>query len=212
MLKINEIFKSIQGEGKAAGLPCVFIRTTFCNLRCRWCDTAYAFYDGEEQSIDAIVEMVRGYHCRLVEITGGEPLLQKEIHPLMTQLLDEGYQVLLETSGSLPVDTVDPRVRIILDLKCPGSEMNHAIHWPNLSALKPDDEVKFVIADRTDFDWAKAVVNQHPALADKTILLSPVFDQLDPARLAEWILEENLPVRLNMQVHKIIWAPEMRVV
>jgi len=206
-MKINEIFKSIQGEGAATGLPCVFVRTAFCNLRCRWCDTAYAFYDGEEQSIDSIVATVSGMNCRLVEITGGEPLLQKEVHPLMTRLLDEGYQVLLETSGSLPIHSVDPRVKIILDLKCPGSDMNHTIHWPNLAQLKPNDEVKFVIAHRDDFDWAKSVVHQHPALSDKTILFSPVFGELAPAELAEWILKEDLSVRLNMQIHKMIWAP-----
>ena len=209
-MKINEIFKSIQGEGTAAGLPCTFVRTTFCNLRCHWCDTSYAFYDGEEKSVAAIIAAVDALSCNLVAITGGEPLLQEEIYPLMTALLDHGYRVLIETSGSIPIDMVDPRTTVVLDLKCPGSGMSHTIVWENLAKLKPNDEVKFVIADHNDFEWAKTVLKQNPTLNDKTILFSPVFDTIGPSQLAEWILKENLPVRLNMQLHKLIWAPETR--
>jgi 7-carboxy-7-deazaguanine synthase len=209
-MKINEIFKSIQGEGTAAGLPCTFVRTTFCNLRCRWCDTGYAFYDGEEQSVEAILTTVNALSCRWVAITGGEPLLQDEVYPLMTRLLDGGYQVLVETSGSLPIDRVDPRAIIILDVKCPGSGMSHTIVWENLAKLKPTDEIKFVITDQNDFEWAKTVLKQNPTLNDKTVLFSPVFDKVEPCQLAEWILKENLPVRLNMQLHKFIWAPDRR--
>ncbi len=209
-MKINEIFKSIQGESSFAGMPCVFIRTTFCNLRCRWCDTAYAFYDGEEQSIDAILTQVRAYQCRLIEITGGEPLLQKEVYPLMTALLDEGFHVLVETSGSLPICQVDPRAIVIMDIKCPGSGMNHTIHWENLAGLRPHDEVKFVIADQNDYEWAKSVLIQNPILRDRTILFAPVFGELDPCLLSEWILQDNLPVRLNLQMHKFIWNPAMK--
>ncbi len=204
-MKINEIFKSIQGESSFAGLPCVFVRTTFCNLRCRWCDTAYAFYEGDEQSIDAILTTIRGY-----QITGGEPLLQKEVYPLVTQLLNEGYQVLIETSGSLPIHSVDPRAVIIMDLKCPGSGMSPAMHWENLAWLKPNDEIKFVIANRNDFEWAKSVWAENLTLRDKTVLFSPVMGELAPRQLSEWILEENLPVRLNLPIHKFIWDPQMR--
>jgi len=209
-MKINEIYYSIQGEGTAAGLSCVFIRASYCNLRCNWCDTSYAFYEGEELSVDAICAQVAAFACRMVAITGGEPLLHKEVYPLMTRLLDDGYRVLLETSGSLAIDAVDSRATIILDIKCPGSGMNHAIRWENLAALKPQDEVKFVISDRADFEWAKTVINQNPTLRDKTILFSPVFDRLEPRLLAEWIIQENLSVRLNMQLHKIIWEPDRR--
>lgn len=210
IMKINEIFKSIQGEGSAAGIPCVFIRTTFCNLRCRWCDTAYAFYDGEEKTIDAIIAQVRAYQTPLVEITGGEPLLQKEVYPLVTRLLDEGFRVLIETSGSLPINLLDPRAIVIMDLKPPGSAMSHTICWENLAWLKPDDEVKFVISDRNDFEWAKSVLAENRSLNDRTILFSPVTDEMDVRVLSEWILKENLPVRLNLQLHKIIWDKEMK--
>jgi 7-carboxy-7-deazaguanine synthase len=211
-MKINEIYKSIQGESSFAGLPCVFVRTTFCNLRCRWCDTAYAFYEGDEQSIESVLSAVRNYQCRLVEVTGGEPLLQKEVYPLITRLADEGYQVLIETSGSIPIGQVDPRAIIIMDLKTPGSGMNHTIHWENLALLKANDEVKFVIADRNDFEWAKSVWEQHFVLHNKTVLFSPVTGELSPRQLSEWILNENLPVRVNLQIQKMIWDPAMRAI
>ncbi len=209
-MKINEIFKSIQGESSYAGLPCIFIRATSCNLRCGWCDTSYAFYEGKDWSIEAVLEEVRRLGCRYVEITGGEPLLQDEVYPLLKILLNEGYHVLVETSGSLPINQIDPRAIIVMDIKCPGSGMQHAVHWENIKWLKNRDEVKFVIADRNDFDWTKEVLTQHPELYGKTILFSPVFGRMDPRHLAEWILEENLPVRLQLQLHKYIWDPEMR--
>ncbi len=211
-MKINEIYKSIQGESSFAGLPCVFVRTTFCNLRCRWCDTSYAFYEGAEESLDSIFATIQSYQCRLVEITGGEPLLQKEVAPLITRLLDAEYQVLIETSGSLPISQVDSRAIIIMDLKTPGSGMNHTIHWENLAHLKPHDEVKFVIADRSDFEWAKSVWEQHATLQKRTILFAPVSGELSPRQLSEWILESNLPVRLNLQIQKLIWDPTMRAI
>ncbi|MEK7748236.1 MAG: radical SAM protein [Nitrospirota bacterium] len=210
MIKINEIYKSIQGESSFAGQPCVFIRTTFCNLRCRWCDTAYAFFEGEDQTQDAIISRVRSFETPLVEITGGEPLLQEGIYPLITRLLDEGFRVLIETSGSLPINRLDPRTLVIMDLKPPGSGMSHTIHWENLTHLKPEDEVKFVISDRNDFEWAKSVIGENPSLNARTILFSPVLDEMNPALLSEWILKENLPVRLSLQLHKLIWDKEMR--
>lgn len=209
-MKINEIFKSIQGESTYAGLPCVFVRTTFCNLRCGWCDTTYAFYEGVDRSVESVLEEVRRHGCRLVEVTGGEPLLQEEVYVLITALLDEGYTVLIETSGSIPIDRVDPRAVVIMDIKCPGSNMSHAVHWENLDRLKKGDEIKFVIADRADYDWAKEVLSKYPRLLDHPILFSPVFNQIDPRQLAEWILEEKLPVRFQLQLHKYIWDPEMR--
>jgi 7-carboxy-7-deazaguanine synthase len=209
-MKINEIYKSIQGESSFAGIPCVFIRTTFCNLRCRWCDTAYAFYEGEEKTIDSIMGQVRAYQTPLVEITGGEPLLQKEVYPLVTRLLDEGFRVLIETGGSIPINLLDPRAIVIIDLKPPGSAMSHTIFWENLSWLKPCDEVKFVISDRNDFEWAKSVLVTNPSLHNRTILFSPVAGEMEFRTLSEWILKENLPVRLNIQLHKIIWDKEMK--
>jgi 7-carboxy-7-deazaguanine synthase len=209
-MKINEIYKSIQGEGSFAGLPCVFVRTTFCNLRCRWCDTAYAFYEGEEKNIDAIIGQVRAYETPLVEITGGEPLVQKEVYLLVTRLLDEGFRVLIETGGSLPINLLDPRAIVIMDLKPPGSGMTHTICWENLAWLKLNDEVKFVISDQNDFEWAKSVLNENPSLNNRTILFSPVAGEMDVRKLSEWILKENLPVRLNIQLHKLIWDKESR--
>lgn len=209
-MKINEVFKSIQGESSYAGLPCVFIRTTSCNLRCRWCDTAYAFHEGVERSIDFLLQEVRSFGCRCVEITGGEPLLHEEIYPLMKTLLNEGYLVLIETSGSMPINRIDPRAVIIMDIKCPGSGMSQTVDWENLKRLKERDEVKFVIANRVDYDWAKEVLVKHPPLNGKTVLFSPVFGEIEPRQLAEWILEDQLPVRFQLQLHKYIWDPEMR--
>ncbi|MBI3803703.1 MAG: radical SAM protein [Nitrospirae bacterium] len=209
-MKVNEIFKSIQGESSYAGLPCIFLRTTYCNLRCHWCDTAYAFHEGTERSVESVLQEIRGYGCDLVEITGGEPLLQDEIYPLIRTLLDEGYRVLIETSGSVPIDRVDPRAVIIMDIKCPGSRMSHTVCWENLNRLKGADEVKFVIADRADYMWAKEILSRYPSLTDRTVLFSPVFDQMEPRQLAEWILEDRLPIRFQLQLHKYIWDPQMR--
>jgi 7-carboxy-7-deazaguanine synthase len=210
VLRVTEVFHSIQGESTRAGRPCVFIRLTGCPLRCTWCDTEYAFYGGSEWSIDAIVERVRGYDCPLVEVTGGEPLAQSHCRALLTRLCDEGFSVLLETSGALDTAAIDPRVSVILDVKCPGSGMTDRMYWPNVERLRPQDEAKFVIKDRADYDWAKAVVAQHRLDRRCTVLFSPVFGALDPRPLAEWVLADRLPVRYQIQIHKIIWAPDMK--
>ena len=209
-LQVNEIFYSVQGESTYAGRPCVFVRLTGCNLRCRWCDTAYAFYDGETLTVEQVLERVRAYKCPLVEITGGEPLLQDEVHSLIDRLLLEGYEVLIETGGSLDVGRLDPRVVKILDLKAPGSGMDRLNNLDNLQYLDQKDQVKFVVADRRDYEWAKQMMAEH-ALAEKAqVLLSPVFGELHPRELAEWILADRLPVRLQIQLHKYLWDPDQR--
>jgi len=209
-MRINEIFHSVQGESSFAGLPFVFVRATGCNLRCHWCDTPYAFHEGVEMPLPVILDTIRRFQCRHVEITGGEPLLQEEVYPLVQTLLDEGHAVLIETGGSLPIDRLDPRAIVILDIKCPASGMDHAMCWENLAQLKGQDEVKFVIADRRDYEWAREVIARHPALLTRTVLFSPVFDQAHPQALAEWILHDRLPVRLQLQLHKYIWSPTLR--
>ena len=209
-MRITEIFFSIQGESSYAGRPCVFVRLTGCPLRCTWCDTAYAFHGGTERSLESILAEVERHECRLVEITGGEPLAQNEVHGLITALADRGCTVLIETSGALDIAPVDPRAILIMDLKCPGSSMEDWNLWANLPKLKPTDEVKFVIKDRGDYEWAVAKIHEH-ALTDKhAVLLSPVFGELDPRTLAEWVLADRLTVRLQLQLHKLIWDPEMR--
>jgi 7-carboxy-7-deazaguanine synthase len=209
-LQVNEIFYSIQGESTFTGQPCVFVRLTGCNLRCRWCDTAYAFYDGEMLTVEQVLEQVRAYKCPLVEITGGEPLLQDEVHSLIDRLLLEGYEVLVETGGSLDVGRLDPRVVKILDLKAPGSGMDRLNNLDNLQYLDRKDQVKFVVADRGDYEWAKQIMAEH-ALAEKAqILFSPVFGELHPRELAEWILADRLPARLQIQLHKYLWDPDQR--
>lgn len=210
MLKVNEIFFSIQGESSMAGLPCIFVRLTYCNLRCSYCDTEYAFYEGSDYSIEGILSEIKKYDCRLVEITGGEPLLQSDVHALMSELCNRGYSVMLETGGSLPIKDVDNRVKIIMDLKCPSSNMSHKNLYENINYLKPTDEVKFVIGNREDYDWAKDITRKY-SLADKcTVLFSTVFSELEPVQLAEWILQDNLKVRLQLQMHKYIWSPTKR--
>ena len=209
-MRVTEIFHSIQGESSYVGQPCVFVRLTGCPLRCTWCDTDYAFYGGHECSIDEVLAKVHTYGCRLVEVTGGEPLAQTESLPLMTRLCDAGYTVLLETSGAVDIAPVDPRVHVILDVKCPGSGMADRMHWPNLSALTAKDEVKFVLANRADYDWAREVLGEHDLASRCAVLLSPVFGTLDVRELAEWILADKLPVRFQIQLHKHIWAPDMR--
>jgi len=209
-MRITEIFFSIQGESTYAGLPCVFVRFTGCPLRCSWCDTAYAFYEGTERSLESILNEVEHYDCRLVEITGGEPLAQGEAHGLITALADRGYTVLIETSGAIDLAPVDPRAILIMDLKCPGSGMEERNRWSNLSLLKPHDEVKFVIKDRADYDWAVGIIRRY-SLSDRLrVLLSPVFGELEPQALADWILADRLRVRFQLQVHKLIWDPAMR--
>lgn len=209
-LKVNEIFYSIQGESTHAGLPCVFVRLTGCNLRCVWCDTAYAFHEGRSMEIDEIVDQVRTHGCRLVEITGGEPLLQPEAVPLMQALLDSGYDVLIETGGSLPIDAVPAGVRRVIDLKCPGSGEESRNRWENLADLREGDELKFVVADRRDYDWAAAQIEERGLAERCPLLFSPVADTLDPGELARWVLADRLPVRVQLQLHKLLWPGVLR--
>jgi len=209
-LIVNEIFYSIQGESTHMGKPCVFVRLTFCNLRCVWCDTAYAFEEGVPMSIEQILDAVAVYHCKLVEITGGEPLAQTGVHELMSTLCDRGYTVLLETSGSISIRGIDQRVQIIMDIKCPGSDMAKHNLWENIDLLRPSDELKFVVADKNDFDWAVTVVRQFGLEGRCPVLFSPVFGELQPVRLAEWLLESGIAARMQLQIHKYIWEPETR--
>lgn len=210
-LNIIEIFNSVQGETSFSGLPTSFIRLAACNLRCTWCDTTYSFGRGTPYTLKKIVEQVRQNGCRNICITGGEPLLQENVYGLMTELCDLGYVVSLETSGSLCTAKVDPRVATILDIKCPGSGMCAKNYWPNIDLLRPHDEVKFVLADRVDYDYAKEICLKHDLAGKvKEILFSPVFAQLDPKQLIAWILEDKLKVRLNLQIHKFIWSPDTK--
>ena len=211
VLKINEIFYSIQGESTKAGLPCVFVRLTYCNIRCVYCDTEYAFYEGVDRTIDDIVSEVRSFDCKLVEITGGEPLVQENVHILMTKFCDLGYDVLIETGGSLPIENIDKRVKVIMDLKTPYSKMEKKNRYENIRHLKPNDEVKFVIGSREDYDWAKELLKKYDLLNKvEQVLLSPVFDKVENLELAEWILKDKLNVRFQLQMHKYIWHPETR--
>lgn len=210
-IKINEIFYSIQGESTSAGLPCVFVRLTYCNLRCVYCDTEYAFYDGKNMTIDEIIGEVEKYNCKLVEVTGGEPLMQEGVHELMTKLCDKGYSVMIETGGSLPIENIDKRVKIIMDLKTPHSKMMKKNRYENIKYLKPVDEVKFVVGSREDYEWTKDIIIKYN-LTEKAgqVLISPVFGEVENIDLAEWILKDNLNVRFQIQIHKYIWHPETR--
>jgi 7-carboxy-7-deazaguanine synthase len=209
-LLIHEIYRSLQGESTFAGLPCVFVRLTACDLRCSWCDTPHAFKEGSVRTPDEVVEEVRRYGCPLVEITGGEPLLQEEVFPLMTCLADLGLTVLLETSGARDVRPVDRRVRVIMDLKCPDSGECAANRWENLEALKPADEIKFVIASRHDFDWAAEVVRRHGLERRFGVLFGGAWGRVTPLELATWVLESGLQVRMQLQLHKYVWGPDAR--
>ena len=207
MLKVNEIYFSIQGESTKAGLPCVFIRLTYCNLRCTYCDTEYAFYEGKEHSIVEILEEIKRYNCRLVEVTGGEPLFQKECYNLLKELTKEGFEVLLETGGSLSIKEVDNKVRIIMDLKCPSSGMVKKNLYDNIDYLKSFDEIKFVIGSREDYEWTKEIMNKYNLEKKCEILFSVVFGELEPLTLVNWILEDKLNIRFQLQMHKFIWDP-----
>ena len=210
MLVVNEIFFSIQGESTHSGKPCVFIRLTNCNLRCAYCDTAYAYTEGKEMSISEIMNEAGKYDCKLVEITGGEPLLQQEVHPLMTRLCDEKYEVLLETSGSIDIGSVDQRVKRIVDFKSPSSGMENRNLMENIFCLKPVDEVKFIIGNQDDYLWAKSIVLKYDLPARCSVLMSVVFGKLEANRLVGWILQDKLTVRFQLQMQKYIWNPEAR--
>jgi 7-carboxy-7-deazaguanine synthase len=210
-LTINEIYQSIQGESTRAGERCVFVRLTFCDLRCNYCDTEYAFYQGKKVALDDIVTRVRDFHCPLVEITGGEPLLQKNVLPLMVTLCDAGHTVLLETSGAHDISQVDGRVHRIMDLKTPGSGEVDKNLWSNIDHLTKRDEVKFVIGSRDDYDWSRDKV-QSLGLINRcrSVLFSPIFGRIDPRQIVEWILADKLDVRFQLQLHKFIWSPTER--
>jgi 7-carboxy-7-deazaguanine synthase len=211
MLTVSEIYLSVQGESTHVGRPCVFVRLTACNLRCTWCDTPYAFTGGRKMTLEAVLDDVRALECPLVELTGGEPMLQPDAIPLMAQLVSEGYEVLLETGGHMPLDAVPEAVIAIVDVKCPGSGEAGTMHWANLEQLSAHDEVKFVIQDRADFDYACDVVARYELNARaRAILFSPVFGVLPPADLARWMLEVHAPARLQLQAHKYIWDPATR--
>ncbi len=211
MLTINEIFHSIQGESTHAGRPCVFVRLTACDLRCSWCDTPYAFTEGRRMSLEDIISEVKSYGCPTVEITGGEPLLQKNVYALMQRLLDDGLTVLLETGGHMSIEQVPAAVIRVMDIKCPGSGESHRNDWANMERLATHDEVKFVIKDRVDYEFARDAVYRYglPGRV-RAVLFSPVYGALDPKPLAEWILADRMDVRLQLQAHKYIWTPQTR--
>lgn len=209
MIRVTEIFFSIQGESTHAGRPCAFVRLTGCNLRCVWCDSEYTFRGGTAMEIDEILERLRGYGGSLVEVTGGEPLAQRESFELIRRLCDDGFEVLIETSGSIDVAPVDRRATLILDLKCPGSGESEKNLWQNIDRLKPNDEIKFVLADRVDYEWALERIADYD-LSRWTVLFSPVWKALEMRELAEWILRDRAPVRLQTQLHKHIWGAEAR--
>jgi 7-carboxy-7-deazaguanine synthase len=209
-LVIHEIYRSLQGESLYAGLPCVFVRLTACHLRCGYCDTPHAFGQGETITLDDVVAQALAHGDPLVEITGGEPLLQPEVYPLMTRLADAGRTVLLETSGAIDIEAVDPRVHIIMDIKTPGSGESGANLDANLGRLKTSDEIKYVICDRADFDWSVGHVRRHELAGRFSILFSPAFGRVDPTDLADWVLDTRLPIRLQLQLHKQLWEPNAR--
>ncbi|MCD4691837.1 MAG: radical SAM protein [Calditrichales bacterium] len=209
-LKINEIFYSIQGESSYVGLPCVFVRLTYCNLHCNYCDTEYAFFEGKDMSFQEIIKKVKSYNCNLVEITGGEPLIQDNVIPFMKLLCDQGCQVLIETAGHIDIGKIDPRVVRIMDIKCPSSGVSEKNHWENISELKDKDEVKFVIGSRDDYKWTKEVLKKYNLSERCTVLMSPVFNNIKLSDLAEWILADQLNVRFQPQIQKFIWRVDKR--
>ena len=210
-LMVNEIYHSIQGESTWAGGPCVFVRLTFCDLRCNYCDTEYAFYEGNKQTLQQILDTVASFRCALVEITGGEPLLQKNVLPLMASLCDAGYAVLLETSGARDISQVDPRVHRIMDFKTPGSGEVEKNLWSNIDHLTLRDEVKFVMGSREDYEWSREKVERYNLTSRcHAVLFSPIFGRIDPRQIVEWILADKLDVRFQLQMHKFIWSPSQR--
>tara|TARA_B100000586_G_scaffold90137_1_gene64168 strand:- start:50 stop:691 length:642 start_codon:yes stop_codon:yes gene_type:complete len=209
-LKVNEIYYSIQGESTHVGRPCIFIRLTYCNLRCTYCDTEYAFYEGKDIEIPEIMAKIKQWNCNLVEVTGGEPLFQDECIDLLNELTNQNYEVLLETGGSLSISDVPIEIVRIVDFKCPSSGMEKKNLWSIVNDLQPHDEVKFVIGDREDFDWAKEMLNKYSLNEKCSILFSPTFGKIDPSLIVEWILEGDIPVRMQLQMHKLIWESERK--
>jgi 7-carboxy-7-deazaguanine synthase len=211
MLKINEIYHSIQGESISAGRPCIFVRLTYCNLRCTYCDTEYAFYEGKDMSVQQVIDEVEKFKCQLVEVTGGEPLVQmEECLDLMKKLCDLGYEVMIETGGSICIKDIDTRVKIIMDLKCPSSGMEKKNLYENIKYLKPVDELKFIIGNRKDYEWSIQIIKKYNLFRKCEILFSVVFGELEPVELVNWILEDKLDVRFQLQMHKYIWHPETK--
>lgn len=210
-LTIIETYLSVQGESTWAGLPCTFIRLARCNLRCRWCDTTYSFTGGDPRTIGDLLEECKGFGCNLVEITGGEPLAQKECSDLAQALVDEGYTVLVETSGSLPINVLPPETIKIMDLKCPDSEECEKNDWSNIDYLTEKDEVKFVLASRRDYEWARDVIKEYKLeTLCGAVLMAPVFGEIESAEIVHWILDDELPVRFQLQMHKFIWPPDQK--
>lgn len=209
-LVIHEIYRSVQGESTFAGLPCTFVRLTACQLRCRYCDTPHAFHQGETMELDEVVRQALATGDQLVEVTGGEPLLQDEVYPLMTRLADAGRTVLLETAGAISIERVDPRVRVILDFKTPGSGEAMANDWSNVNLLKPTHEVKFVVCDPNDFHWSVDVIRDHKLTEICPVLMSGSFGQIEPLELVQLVLDSGLPIRYQLQLHKVLWDPKAR--
>ncbi len=209
-MKVCEIFASIQGESTYAGLPCIFVRMTGCNLRCKYCDTTYAYDQGSEMTVQEIIDAVRCFGFNLVEITGGEPLLQRDTGALISLLLNMKFKVMIETNGSANIGDIDRRAIIIMDVKTPGSGMSGSVRIENIALLKKSDELKFVITDKVDYDWARAMVRQFSLSEKCTVLFSPVYGKLEPLELSKWIIADKLPVRINLQLHKYIYSPDQR--
>ena len=209
-LKINEIYYSIQGESSYTGLPCIFIRLTYCNLRCTYCDSEYTFHDGEDMTINEIMAKIKQYKCNLVEVTGGEPLFQKGCIELLQKLIDSKYNVLLETSGSLSIENVPKKVINIIDFKCPSSNMKKKNYWENLKFIKQKDEIKFVIGNKEDYEWAKRKINEYNLTKKCMVLMSPVYKEIESKTIIEWILNDNLDVKFQIQLHKNIWEDETK--
>lgn len=209
-LLVHEVYRSVQGESTFAGLPCVFVRLAVCDARCTYCDTPHAFNQGTPRTPEQLLAEVEAFGCPLVEFTGGEPLLQTEVFSLMTTLCDRGYTVLVETSGLVDISPTDRRVHIIMDLKCPGSGESENNRWENLNHLKPTDQIKFVVSDRADFDWAVEAIRRYDLCGRFSVLISPVFGRVTPRQLADWLLASGTNARMQLQMHKYIWDPAAR--